>query len=152
MEMMTGNTLRSVSHCHLKNIHHGKIVDVDESRQFCRSAKNSLKNTNCVTQATQCSTVDSRRIKALKEDLLYFRQMLEQMVSQQTENPDFGVSILKSCNSMLGDNYRKMHKKYIDLLNKTQAHEAEMHLRMLEGELAMLIGQKAPEMEMSWIT
>jgi hypothetical protein len=152
MEMMTGNVLRSVSSHHLKNIHHGEIIDVDESRKFYRPAKNSLKNTNCVAQAAQFGVVDSSRINALKEDILYFRDMLEQMIRQQTEKTDCRDSILKSCNSLLGNNYRKMHKKYLDLLNKTQAHEAEMHLRVLESELASLLKNKSFDVAMERVS
>ena len=152
MGMMQGNVLCPATTCQLENIHFREIIDIDESHKFHRPLRNFPKNKNCVTRVEQFSAADSYRIKTLKEDLLYFRGMLE-MVQQQTGKTDFNVSILKSCNSILNNNYRKTHRKYIDLLNKTQAHEAEMHLRTLESELASLLKTQAFEVEMggmSW--
>jgi hypothetical protein len=91
-----------------------------------------------MTQEHLLSTTDSPRIQALKDDLLYFRCLLEQMVQKKTQEV-YKSAILKSRNSMLGDNCRKMHNKYLDLLNTTQVREAEKHLRALENELSMLV-------------
>ena len=122
----------------VENIRLGEICKTNNSRMSYRQVENNLNNSSCVTVFPQLKTADCSRIKGLKEDLMYFRGMLEQMVTQKTEKTDFYASILKSCHSTQDKNYHKMHKKYLDLLNKTQAHEAKLHLRVLEGELAML--------------
>jgi hypothetical protein len=150
MGMMDSGSLLPVTVRNVGNIHLGEFIDTMDFRMPNRTVGKNLKNSSCVTQVTNLNTVDGFRIEALKEDIMYFRRMLEQMVPQKTKAMDYGASILKSCNSTLGGNYHKMHKKYLDLLNKTQAHEAAVHLRALEGELAMLIGQQASEMEMNW--
>jgi len=146
MGMMDSSSLLPVTTRNVENIHLSEIINIIDSRKSYRPAENNLKKSSCATQVTQLNTVDCARIEVLKEDLMYFRSMLEQMVQQNTEKMDCYASILKSCNSMLGGNYHKMHKKYLDLLNKTQAHEAKLHLRVLEGELAMLTKNQASDL------
>ena len=92
------------------------------------------------------------RIQTLREDIRYFRSMIEQVVHQQNEKMDSYTSILKSCDAVLSENYHKMHKKYLELLTEVQAHEAEMHLRTLESELDMLIKHQTAQNEIatSW--
>jgi hypothetical protein len=122
----------------MENIHLGEISEANGSRMSHHEAGKNLKNSSRITQASQFNTAGYSGIEALKDDIMYFRSMLEQMVPQKTEKTDCYALILKSCDSTLGGNHHKMHKKYLDLLNKTQAHEAKLHLRVLEGELAML--------------
>lgn len=124
MRVMSANPLHSVVAGNFKNINTSKIINADKSS----------------------------RIETLQEDILYFRGMIEQVAKQKNAKTDPYASILKSCDSALRGNYHKMHKKYLDLLNKAQAHEAEMHLNALEGELNMLIKHQTAEAdnEPSW--
>ena len=143
MGMIDSCFLLPVTTQNADNYHLGEIIDANDSGTFYHTFENKLKNSICVIQAPQLNTGDCSRIEALKEDLIYFRRMLDQMVQQKPDKMDCYASLLKSCNSTLRGNSHKMHKKYLDLLNKTQAHEAKLHLRALESELAMLTKNKA---------
>lgn len=79
------------------------------------------------------------RVQTLQDDVDYFRSMLEQILHQNTECKDCHGSFTRSGKLSPGINCEKKHKKYLNLLNKTQAFEAESHLRLLEKELSTLI-------------
>jgi len=91
------------------------------------------------------NVTDSSRVQALKEDVLYFRSMLDQTVRQSTEGMNHHVSTLATGKLTLDRICLKKHKQYLDHLNKTQAYEAELHLRSLESELSLLINNHSSE-------
>jgi len=125
----------------------GKMTEADESKLLYPSPVNDGKHTNNGTQITKLNTAEVSRINALKEDLLYFRGLIAQLVQQKAGKLDYYVSIANNCNSTLTDNFHKMHQKYLVLLNKTQLDEAKKHLRALEDELSIIIKQCAPEIK-----
>jgi len=146
MGMMDSISLLSVTTHNAKGTHSGEIIDTNDARMSYRLFAKNPKNSSSVTQVAKLNTADCSGIEALKEDIMYFRSMLAQMDQQKHEKTNCYASKSKRCNSALDGNVHKMHKKYLDLLNKTQANEARLHLRALEGELTMLAKYDVPEL------
>ncbi len=66
----------------------------------------------------------SSYIRALEAELRHYRLMLEKMVQQRTEKLDRRISILESCNRTLCENYHKIQRQHLNLLNNFQSFEA----------------------------
>jgi len=113
-------------------------IDAGKSPKFYRPTRNRLDKSLLVEHVTPPDEVESFRIRSMKKELMHYRNTLDQMVRLKTEMLDRRLAILESCNSRLGENYHQMHQMYLDLLIRTQAYEAQTHLHVLEGELAML--------------
>lgn len=72
-------------------------------------------------QVVQLDCAENPRIKALEREIEHLRSTLDQMVYQKTKLLERRLEIVEFCNSTLGKNYHRMHRMYLDLLEKTQA-------------------------------
>lgn len=108
-----------------------EVIDVDEAQTFAsrisypgkRDAGSSPENSMCEAHVVQMGGAVASHIRALEAELMHYRLMLEDMVQQRTERLSRRISILECCNSSLGENYHKMHRMYLELMLKGQAHE-----------------------------
>lgn len=67
---------------------------------------------------------DVARINALEAELLQYRYMIEKMVRQRTVQLNRRVSLLRSCNSRLCEEFNKMRDKYLNLIDKINVYDA----------------------------
>ena len=146
MGMAASNELNSVAaHRVEKNQSDDANLKVAHPQTFCSGTvgnlfRESKRDSNSDEgRVVHLDRTDSSRIKALEDQLLHYRGMLDKMVQQRTEILERRLSIMESCNSSLGKNYHKMHQMYLDLLIVTQTSEAEIHQRMMEGELGNVL-------------
>ncbi len=125
MGKLTGNVLTLVASRYDEHDQPGEIADAADSLLFAnRAAKDVAYRADSAKSGAQVVQIDSTensRIKALECELAHLRGTLDQMVRQKTELLERRLAIMESCNSTLGENYHKMHRMYLDLLNKTQA-------------------------------
>src|ERR1035437_7737365 len=126
--MLSGNTINS--HNNIPD----ELIESNISRMSYKLVRNELNTANYMTQITQPNAEDSTHIKALKDDIVYFQCMIDQMAQLSSEKMDCCISLLKTSKSLFDNNYHFMHKKYVELLNKTQAFEAKNYLRVLKSE------------------
>ena len=82
---------------------------------------------------------DNSRVQSLKDDVLFFRSLLDQTVRHNTVSMNRHASTLASGKLSQDSISHRKHQQYLKKLNKTQAHEAEVLLRSLECELSLLI-------------
>ncbi|MDP2806390.1 MAG: hypothetical protein Q8O24_10675 [Gallionellaceae bacterium] len=127
----------------------GVMMSVAESQVLYRPAKSSSMNTKWVAQVVYLNGAVRHRIKSLETELSHYRGMLDQMVKAETARLNCRLAILESCNSRLGENYHKMHQMYLDLMVKTQSHEADSYQHMLESEMSTLIETITNEVPLS---
>lgn len=119
MGMVAGNVLTLVSSRCDEKIFPGEMMGAEEPLAFELGAVRDVSQQG--EQEVQMDSTENPRIKALERELAHLRDSLDQMVHQKTELLERRLSIMEYCNSTLGENYHKMHRMYIDLLEKTQA-------------------------------
>ena len=88
---------------------------------------------------------ENSRVQALKDDVLFFRSLRDQAVRQGAVNMNRHVSTLVSGKLSRDTSSHRIHKQYLERLNKTQAREAEFQLRLLESELSYLMNDHSSE-------
>ncbi len=136
------NVLFSDSRRRIKKATLKKFVDEEKSLTIYRPRSSCIFESKLIEPIAHADGAVSSRIQSLENELLHYRCMLDRMVMYKTERLHRRLAILESCNKQLGENYHEIHRMYLDLLIKTQPHEAELHERVLENELATLT-QKA---------
>lgn len=103
-----------------------------------RAGRNTLFS-SC-SQEPECErnvNPDIARINALEAELLQYRYMIEKMVRQRTVQLNRRVSLLRSCNSRLCEEFNKMRDKYLNSLDKTNMCDAAepVNIKMMHRPL-----------------
>ena len=88
---------------------------------------------------------ENARVQALKEEVLFFRNLLDQTVRKNTDSMNRHISTWVSGKLSQDTISHRKHKKYLAKLNKTLADEAEFLLRSLERELSLLMNNQSSE-------